>query len=216
MTNQNISLEVRWIRIGIVAGFIASVSYPVMSFLDMPRMVTIAVGAAFGPSLAIASVGLYYFLRLHQESVSGQIGAGANLLAGALVTAMIVVQLAIRITLLEYLDQHGSDTSVQGIVQWVWNVVLGLDVTFDVFIGIGTFCFALRMVTHPKFGALYGYPGMVIAVVGLLGLNFYTFPDPPRESGFAAFEPGLYTGLWYLTVTIQIWRSLQWVKETNR
>ncbi|HEY4613555.1 MAG TPA: hypothetical protein VII11_11285 [Bacteroidota bacterium] len=209
------SLEERWIRVGIVAGFVACISYPVMSFVSMPLMAVLTVGSAFGPSLGIASVGLYYFFRLERETVAGQIGAIANLLAGALVTAMILVQLAIEVPQLKHIEQFGKDESVQTMVRWIWKVDLGLDVAFDVFIGIGTFCFGLRMMKHPKFGALFGVVGMVIALVGLLGLNFYTFPNPPGESGFAAFEPGLYTGLWYLAVTIQMWRSLKWVRETG-
>jgi len=216
MNNQSYSLERKWVEVGIIAGFIASLTYPIMVFVPLPRMLTITLGAAFGPSLAIASIGLYYFLKSERETVAIQIGAIANVVAGALVTAMIIVQLAIRWPQLDHVAEFGKDESIQRIIYWTWYVVLGLDVSFDVFIAIGTFCFALRMLKHPRFGGAFGIIGILIAVGFLLGLNFYTFPYPPRDAGFTVWDPGPPTALWYLAVTIQLWRSLKWLRENTR
>jgi hypothetical protein len=216
MNNQSYSLERKWVEVGIMAGFIASFTYPIMVFVPLPRMLTITFGAAFGPALAIASIGLYYFLKSERETVAAQIGAFANMVAGALVTAMILVQLAIRWPQLDHLAEFGKDQSIQTVVDWTWYVVLGLDVSFDVFIAIGTFCFALRMLKHPRFGAGFGIIGMLIAVGFLLGLNFYTFPYPPRDAGLTVWDPGPPTALWYLAVTIQLWRSLKWFRDYTR
>lgn len=216
MNNQNYSMERKWVEVGIIAGFIASLTYPIMVFVPLPRMLTITLGAAFGPSLAIASIGLYYFLKSERETVATQIGAFANMIAGALVTAMIIVQLAIRWPQLDHLAEFGKDESIQKIIHWTWYVVLGLDVSFDVFIAIGTFCFALRMLKHPRFGTAFGIIGILIAVGFLLGLNFYTFPYPPRDAGLTVWDPGPPTALWYLAVTIQLWRSLKWFRENTR
>jgi len=213
--NQNYSLERRWVEVGIIAGLIASISYPVMIFVPLPRMVTITLGAAFGPSLAIASIGLYYFLRSDRETVATQLGAIANVVAGAIVTAMIIVQMAIRWPQLDYIAEHGKEVPIQTIIHWTWYVVLGLDVSFDVFIAIGTFCFGLRMLRHPRFGKVFGSVGIIIAVGFLLGLNFYTFPYPPRDAGLTVWDPGPPTALWYLAVTIQLWRSLKWFRENT-
>ncbi len=216
MNSETQSLEERWVQVSIIAGLIASVSYPILIFVPLPRMLTITLGASFGPSLAIASVGLYHFLKAERETVATQIGAIANVVAGALVTAMIVVQLAIRFPQLDYIAEFGTDQSIQTIIHWTWYVVLGLDVSFDVFLAIGTFCFALRMLNHPRFGKAFGITGFLIAVPFLLGLNFYTFPYPPRDAGLTIWDPGPPTALWYLAVTIQLWRSLKWFSEKTQ
>lgn len=216
MKSHTYSLERRWVEVGIVAGFIASITYPIMVFIPLPRMLTITLGAAFGPSLAIASVGLYYFLKTERETVATQIGAFTNVIAGALVTAMIIVQLAIRMPQLDHIAEFGKDESIEKIIHWTWYVVLGLDVSFDVFIAIGTFCFSFRMLRHPRFGKVFAITGFLVAVPFLLGLNFYTFPYPPRDAGLTVWDPGPPTALWYLAVTIQLWRSLKWFKENTR
>ncbi len=88
----------------------------------------------------------------------------------------------------------------------VW---LGLDVAWDVYIGLGTLCFAVASCSHPRIGRIVGVAGVLIAV-GLLALNFYTFPEPPAEVGLVDLGP--LVGLWYLLVTILVFRSLAWAR----
>jgi len=89
----------------------------------------------------------------------------------------------------------------------IWDVVLGLDVAFDVFIGLATLLFALNMLGDPRFGKVIGWAGAFISVFLLLGANFYFFPDPPRQHGFP--EIGIFVGLWYLAVVLLIGRSVR-------
>jgi hypothetical protein len=214
VNTKSYSLEGKWVQVGVIAGLIASVDYPVMIMTagHVPRILTLILGAAFGPSLAIASGGLYYFLKAEQETVAAQIGVLANVVAGAFVTGMVIVQLAINFPQLDYIARSGADPSVQTIIRWTWYVVLGLDVSFDIFLGIGTFCFALLMLKHPRYGWAFGITGFLIVVPLLLGLKFYTFPYPPKDVGFTIWDPGPWTALWYLAVTIQLWRSLKWFR----
>ena len=214
MNTKSYSLEGKWVQVGVIAGLIASVDYPVMIVTagHVPRILTLILGAAFGPSLAIAGVGLYFFLKAEQETVAAQIGVLANVVAGAFVTGMVIVQLAIQFPQLDYIARSGADPSVQTIIRWTWYVVLGLDVSFDIFLGIGTFCFALLMLKHPRYGRAFGITGFLIVVPLLLGLKFYTFPYPPKDVGFTIWDPGPWTDLWYLAVTIQLWRSLKWFR----
>lgn len=88
----------------------------------------------------------------------------------------------------------------------VW---LGLDVAWDVYMGIGTALFALAMFRHPRFGAAFAVPGLIIAVI-LVALNLAIFPTPPADANL--FDAGPLVGLWYLAVSIQVWRSLGWAQ----
>ena len=93
---------------------------------------------------------------------------------------MILVQLAA--------GDRGEDASAQA----VW---LGLDVAWDIYIGVGTLLFAAAAYTHEWFGRIIGIFGIVIAVL-LLFLNLWTFPAPPANAGL--FDVGPLVGGWYL------------------
>lgn len=201
-----------WVHVGIGAGLVACASYPALVFVPMPPFLTAIVASAFGPALGFASVGLYHFLKLHRDSVCAQIGAISNLLAGALFTAMAVVQLSVRQHRNEYFAGPEPDETVRATVRWVWDVILGLDVAFDVYIGLGTLLFGVAMLGHPRLGRIVGWAGILIAGVGVLGFNLYTLPTPPADAGL--LDSGPPCGLWYLVVVILIWRSRRWVDES--
>jgi hypothetical protein len=88
------------------------------------------------------------------------------------------------------------------------TIQLGLDVVWDIFLGVGTILLSLNMFRHPRFGKIISITGIIIALA-LLSLNIYSFPFPPAESGLIDLGP--LTALWYLAVTIQIARSFKWI-----
>jgi uncharacterized membrane protein len=205
MMDQKTGLIKNWIVTGIVCGLLVSIIYPSLIMIPLPTLLQVILAMAFGPLLGISSVGLYHFLRLHQNSVSLNIAVVSNIIAGVFVTTMILVQLAIQSALPEGLDSSEK---------WIWNMVnqvqLGLDVVWDVFIFLGTLLFAICAWGHPKLGKIVSIAGIIIAV-SLIVLNAYTFPVPPAESELIDLGP--LVGIWYLAVTIIIIARLSWVKE---
>ena len=95
-----------------------------------------------------------------------------NSLAGALVTSMIIVQLAINYSTAEVPDEPLSTL----LKNRIWEVVLGLDVSFDVFIGLGTLFFAINLIRDLRFGKIIG--GLVsLCQLFLFSVRTYTiFP----------------------------------------
>ena len=186
----------RAIRLGIVAGFFACLAYPLAAFAPLPKPATTTLVACFGPALGVASYGLRRLLDWEAPSLSSTLGLMLNALAGALFSAMGLVQLAVLYS------AGGDKVSTQFVAIW-----LGLDVAWDAYVGFGTICFALAMLRHPRFGRIFTISGIAIAA-GLLGLHLYTFPTPPQNAGLVDLGPAL--GLWYLVVTVQMWRSLSW------
>jgi hypothetical protein len=186
------------VRLGIVTGFFACLAYPLAAFAHPPKLATTALVACFGPALGIASYGLRRLLDWETPLLSSALGSLLNALAGALYTAMGLLQLAVGYT-------AGSDkVSPQLIATW-----LGLDVAWDAFVGFGTICFSIAMLRHPRFGRIFSIFGILIGS-GLLALHLYTFPTPPQNAGLVDLGPAL--GLWYLVVTVQMWRSLAWAR----
>ncbi len=193
-----------WARIGIASGFLACFAYPIMILVPLPRIPQLILGASFGPALAVASVALAHVLQARRRAPSLELAAIFNALAGALVTAMIVVQLAIN-----YSTAPVADEQLNGILrQRIWDVVLGLDVSFDVFIGVATLLYAVNMMHDSRFGKFIGWAGVFVSLVPLLGANIYYFPDPPYTHAFP--HVGIFTGLWYLGVVLLM---VRWVRS---
>jgi hypothetical protein len=191
-------IALRAIRVGIVAGFIACSAYPLAAFAPLPKLATTALVACFGPALGVASYGLRQLLDFETRRLSSSLGLLLNALAGALFTAMALVQTAVRYS------AAGTKLSAPFVAIW-----LGLDVAWDAYVGLGPICFALAMMRHPRFGRIFSFWGIVIGA-GLLLIHLYTFPTPPQNAGLVDLGPAL--GLWYLVVTIQTWRSLSWAR----
>jgi len=186
-------------RLGIVGGLFTCIAYPLLLFAPLPKHAVFTLAALIGPALGIASFGLQQVLDLEGMRVWSRLGAGLNALAGALLSAMLLVQLAVG----EYVA--GGKASREVVAVW-----LGLDVAWDAYVGLGTICFSVAMLRHPRFGRAFAFSGLAIAVA-LLALNFYSFPTPPAAAGLVDLGPAV--GLWYLAVTLQMWRSLSWVRE---
>ena len=77
-----------WIRIGIYAGLAVSVIYPVMIFAPLSKKITVIFASLFGPLLLAASLGLYYFLRAHRKTVTGQLAVISNINAASMASLM--------------------------------------------------------------------------------------------------------------------------------
>lgn len=190
-------VEMSWIRLGVAAGLATCLIYPSLIFVPLPWLITVSFAGAVGPLLGMASVGLFRLLRLHRRSLSSELGAISNVIAGCLFSTMLLVQLAVY-------QRAGGREAVSDQVVAVW---LGMDVAWDAYIGLGTALFAAAMWRHPRFGCGFALSGLLVAVL-MLAFNLYTFPEPPASSGL--FDLGPFVGLWYLAVTIQAWRSLAW------
>lgn len=189
------------IRAGVVAGLGVCLLYPALIFVPMPMPLTAALAAAWGPLLAVASIGIGRLLKLQRESHATDLAVLFNTIGGALVSAMILIQLAVGEAM------QGASTPREVIAIWG-----GLDVAWDAYIGAGTALLGWCMLDHPRFGKLVGGSGLLLAS-GLLALNFATFPTPPGEAGLIDLGP--FVGLWYLVVTIQAWRSLAWARSQD-
>jgi hypothetical protein len=202
MHEQDLTLE--WIKLGGVCGLASMVVFAVMVATPLPDAPSAALAALFGPLLSLASYGLYRLLRLNRNSVSLQIAVVSNAIAGALVTAMLMVQLAVR---------SGGRTSVDDVLWTKFRRVdLGLDVAWDVYIVLGTFLFAWNMLSHPRFGRIFGGIGLLLAAA-LAVLNLATFPTPPANAGLVDLGP--LVGLWYAAVSVQLLRSRRWAETRS-
>lgn len=211
--NAESSLSIKWIKAGAVSGLLACLIYPTLILIEMPQFLALLFAGLFGPLLYIASIGLYFLIKIHGKTMTLQLALLFNIIGGTIVNLMLVVQMAIRISVIKYLKDF-DDATTRETINLVFNIVdkvqLGLDVSWDMFIAGGTFFFAINMLNHPRFGKLIGGVGILVAIA-LLILNLITFPEPPAEAGFMDLGP--FVGIWYLVVTIIVFFSLKWAHD---
>jgi hypothetical protein len=203
-------IYITWIRIGIYAGLAVSVIYPLMIFAPLPNKLTVVLASLFGPLLLVASLGMYFFLKAHRKTVTGQLAVISNIIASAMVSLMLIVQLSVNMSMDKLMDSAGEGIS-EATKKWIWQVVdkvqLGMDVSWDIFIAIGTILFGVTMIKHPRFGKIFGSLGFLIGHF-LLIFNLSTFPTPPGDAGLIDLGPAV--GLWYLAAALLVLRSLNW------
>jgi hypothetical protein len=144
--------------------------------------------------IAGASVALYLFLSSERATLAGQLAAIANVAAGALVTAMLLVQISVD-------DVEGELSPA--VTDAFERVEFGLDLSWDVFLVAGTILFGFAMLADRRFGRRFGLTGILVAVA-LYAVNFATFPTPPADAGLVDLGPLI--GLWYAAVSVQALR----------
>ena len=144
--------------------------------------------------IAGASVALYLLLASERATLAGLLAAIANVAAGALVTAMLLVQIAVNDV------EAGLSPAVNDAFE---HVEFGLDLSWDVFLVAGTILFSCAMLADPRFGRRFALPGIALAAA-LYVLNFATFPTPPASEGLVDLGP--LVGLWYAAVSVQALR----------
>jgi hypothetical protein len=196
---------VTWIVVGAAAGLIAAICYAVLVFGSGPDQLGLVLAVAFALSLALAGFGLALFVSLPGGGTLPWIAAAATVIGSVVFVLMATVQLSVRSALPVALDPTGL-AAAQELTD---RVHFGLDVAWDVYFAAGMAIFGVVMVRHPRLGWLLGGSGAVIAAM-LVVINVATFPVPPASAG--SIDLGPLAGLWYLAVTIQVIRSLGWVR----
>ena len=177
-----------------VCGLLANVAYALGASELLGDVATPMVASLFGPLIAGASVALYLLLAAERATLAGLLGAVANVAAGALVTAMVLVQIAVNDV------EAGLTPAVNDAFE---HVEFGLDLAWDVFLVAGTILFSFAMLADPRLGRRFAVPGIAVAA-GLYVLNFATFPAPPAAEGLVDLGP--LVGLWYAAVSVQALR----------
>jgi hypothetical protein len=201
----------QWARIGGVCGVLAMVVYTVGSAAELTTAQEAVVACVFGPAIVCASMGLYHVLRLRRRTVSLDLGLVANVAAGFTVTLMLMAQLGLKGWFeLEFGDGASDSTerALHAAFEAANGIQLGLDVTWDVFLVLGTVLLGVNMWRHPRFGRVIAASGIAIAVT-LIAINLAIFPEPPGHAG--VIDPGPIIGLWYVVVSVRLLRSARWV-----
>lgn len=193
-------LDYRWAPVTAVSGIAGVVAYIFALASESSDAFTVVASFIFAFGITLGSVGLYHILGGEKGSPLVLIAAMANVIAAALLFAMLMVQLSV----------HALVPQPDAGIKAVW---LGLDVAWDFYIGAGTILFGLSMFGRRGLGAWLAVPGLLIGNL-LLIFNVATFPTPPANAGLVDLGP--LVGLWYLVVFVRLGASSAFLARQHR
>ena len=140
------------------------------------------------PLLGIGySYALYSFIAAERDGTANRLAFVFAVCAFATVLAMIIVQLAIGAAIGEIsrgLDGQAATALRRGLRM----VDLGLDVAWDMLIGVALALSGVAMLRRSGLGPAWGAPSAVLGIA-LIGLNAATFPWPPADRGLFDIGP---------------------------
>lgn len=179
-----------WAVTSAVAGLGAVISYVLMIAAPIPDSIGVLLSAGFGMGFGAATVGLYLGVLRPVAPRTALAASALNVVAGALVVTMILVQVAIK-----------DLSPTRDFARSLASVHLGIDVAWDLYGGVGTVLLAWALRDHPAFGRAFAIPGLLLALA-LLALNAISFPTPPAEAELVDLGP--LVALWYVAVSVRV------------
>jgi len=211
--NKDTELVQSWINVGSTCGLLGIVVYLLAAFVPMPDKLVLACAFAFGPLLAIGTIGLYYCLALRRNCPSVQIAVIFAVGGGITVLIMLATQQSIFELMRAAIEKAGQPEvkdAYQKIREGVNAVHLGMDVAWDVLISTAGICFGYNMLKHPAFGKVIGGLGILLGTL-LLVFNLRYFPVPPISAD--SIDWGPFVALWFVAAFVMLLRSKTWARN---
>jgi len=198
-----------WAKLAVAAGLLGLVSYFCsVVFKPFPWTVGRLLFFAIGPLSIISVVGFYKATMSRAGGILHTLGSLFLVIGGVIVNLMAVVQ-DTQFTVLGNQIRRAHDEATRNLLEqilWGVNVVQsGLDVSWDVFVSLGTIFLAVSLMRHPAFGRIWSLLGVTVAAAALV-LNLVTFPTAPAAAGLIDLGPGV--GGWYGVTLVLLLRHL--------
>jgi len=183
-----------WARTGGLCGIAAILAYFGAAFLPLPDTAALVLAVAFGPLVAIASLGLVHALEGVRPRVGLRIAGFLGAAAGITVLAMLTVQQALFAA---YADIPQSDPARATLIALGNAVHFGLDIAWDCLIAASITLFAIQFWRVSVFGKALSITGVACGAL-LFAINMAAFPQPPDSIGW--LDMGPLCALWMLVV----------------
>lgn len=181
----------QWKTVGSINGATAVLLYFAAAFLPLPEALGYLTAFGFGPLLAVGFLGMGHHFRAGSAARLAEIAALFGQAGGFIVLIMLTVQQALFASMASARTVPNPDT-----VALVNTVQLGIDVAWDMAVGVAVVLFGLVWLSACRgLWRLLGLAGVVLGGL-LIGFNLWFFPSPPVESGSVDWGP--FVAIWLL------------------
>ena len=192
-----------WLNCGI-AGIAGMVCYILAIMVPWPQTqagvsLSMLVVTAWPIFSIIYSYGMYTFIAAERDGAANRLALIFGVLAFSTVLSMLIVQMAVGAAFGE-IAKGLEDTTSTALSRGLKMVDLGLDIAWDILIGVSLIFMGVAIRGRSGFGIGWAVPLMLLGVL-VLGLNAATFPWPPGESGL--FDVGPFVGTYMLVLAVR-------------
>ncbi len=179
--------------IGGICGILGTINYILAIMISLPSVVSFLLAISWPIFSLIFAYSVYKYIAIHKQSIKNQLALIFTYTAFILVSIMISIQLVVKSGLEEsIINTSGSEKETLSLIlsslRWV---DLGVDLAWDMFLGIALILLSLAIWSHPKFGKWWSIP-LALLGIAVIVTNLYTFPYPPDMKGL--FDVGPLTG----------------------
>lgn len=188
-----------------IAGILGVLAYLLAIFIPWPdsqfgTSAALLVISAFPILGIIFAHGLCDCVAAEAPGTAVRLGFVFAVAAFATLLAMIIVQLAVGAALPEIARELDAPVR-RALARGLRMVDLGLDVAWDMLIGVALICLGWAMRPRRGLGPGWGIPAIVLGAA-LIVLNAATFPSPPGDRGLIDIGPLI--GLFILALAARL------------
>jgi hypothetical protein len=186
-------------------GIAALVCYFAAAFAPLPDAIGNYLGLAFGPLFMVSFLGIWRALAPDRDGLALRSGVASGVVASAIVTALLTIQIGNRLFLHQSLQQASAAEEQKARMLWetVNRVQLLMDVSWDIFLCLAAALISVSLLKSPRFRGWLGWTGLAASVL-LLVLNLCTFPVAPADAGLV--DAGPLLALWFAALYIALLR----------
>ena len=175
---------------GGICGIIGVICYILASSLPAPPKFSFLLALAWPILSIIFAYSIYKFVALDHQSIYNQLAFLFVTIAFVLVSIMISIQVVVKTGMQDAIDNaiSSEQTNLELIMKSLRWVDLGVDLAWDLFLGLALIFLAIAITRHPKLGKWWSIPLAALAIA-LIVLNMLTFPYPPDTQGILDVGP---------------------------
>jgi len=104
-----------WIRLAAITALASILCYFMAAFLPLPDVLALLLVFAFGPLLCVSKLGIYRYMAVDRDGPVLQVACLFGIIAGVLVTIMLVVQVGNNMVRVDALAEADTDTAKEAI-----------------------------------------------------------------------------------------------------
>lgn len=198
-TNQNPNFFI----FGGVSGVVGTLCYIIAITFRFSPAISFLLAMAWPILSIIFAFSAYKYISIQYQSISNQLAFLFTVIAFILVSIMISIQLVVRAGMEGSLNissgvERDTLMFISNSLRWI---DLGVDLAWDLFLGVALLLLAIALKGHQKFGIWWSIPLALLALV-LVVINLVTFPNPPDSMGL--FDVGPIIAVFIIVIAIRI------------
>lgn len=187
---MNEVIRSKFLLTGGTCGILGTVSYILAITLPLSPTLVFILGTLWPILSIIFAFVVYKYIAIEKQSISNQLAFLFTSIAFVLVSIMIAIQLVAKTGMNETIaNAQGNEqdilTAILTSLRWV---DLGIDLAWDMFLGVALLFLSSAVFKHPRFGLWWSIPFAVLGIL-MIFLNLLTYPHPPDTQGIFDIGP---------------------------